>query len=160
MSLEMDPFSTTYKTEFCERTCSLGSRCVNAHDISELRRNPSEVIYDADLCDFRHNKEHNDRYSRCHHAHNSTERGWHPMRWHTERCTLGFKCTDRIHCPFAHTKQELDQGHKHRDIYSERLRKRHSTLSPTTSVDEKLHLINMNIEKVIEMLENKLSENP
>ena len=171
MSLEMDPLCTTYKTELCAgfqrsySVCENGHACIHAHGVSELRRDPSNVTYDTDLCDLRHDKRHNNNYSRCPHAHNSMERSWHPMRWHTEMCMLRSDCTGKLHCPFAHTKREMDQGRCYRKIYGERVRERYGKFLLTTSehmsVTEELHLMNKNIEKLIAMLEeNILNGNP
>lgn len=94
-----------FRTKPCERllatgSCSFKDKCQYSHD-DWLRRNPSKVAYEPELCP---NLSNCQAGRKCGFAHSQEEVLYHPRRYKTSRCYAS-GCRG-YYCPYAHYPHE------------------------------------------------------
>ncbi len=127
-----------HKTMLCynekdTEQCTHGAMCIFAHGQGEIRRNPTEHEYCAEMCAYAKDEEHVRTCPDCSFSHNEVERNWHPTRHWTKKCKFGRGCRKVPVCSYAHDDAQLDTGiARRREYMAEAEDTTIATESPTT----------------------------
>ncbi|TPX34165.1 hypothetical protein SmJEL517_g03094 [Synchytrium microbalum] len=110
----------TYKTQLCPdhdtvTGCPLGKRCMLAHGIKDLRRDPTVVQYSGKKCTEYTMNGSCIRGDLCGMAHGDNERTYHPDNYKTKICMRGVDCEKWRYgtCPYIHKEDSYLDNPKH-----------------------------------------------